>query len=354
MDRRVARIERAGGGNSTTFEHLTKHEMAQILHSQDGDLAGALFRAAREVRQQVQGNVIFAYGFVFFSTYCRNNCNFCFFRKDNAIDRYRKSEEDVLKLSKQLVDSGVNLIDLTMGEDTRFHADRFETVIRIVRTLKRDYGTSVMISPGVVGSDVIDRLAEAGTDFFALYQETHNRALFQTLRVGQDYDERMQAKRYAKQRGMRIEEGILIGVGETAEDISESIEIIGEIGARQARAMSFVPQTGSPMERRQTPDRMTELKTIALMRIRYPYALIPASLDVDGLDGLQSRINAGANLVTSIIPPRSGLVGVAHGTSEADGGGRTMEETSRILKAMGLRVSTNDEYRAFLTQQSIV
>ncbi len=328
--------------------------MAQVLLSQDRDLADALFRAARETRQQVQGNAIFAYGFVFFSTYCRNNCNFCYFRRDNAIDRYRKSEEDVLKLSKQLVDSGVNLIDLTMGEDTRFHADRFETVIRIVRALKRDYGTSVMVSPGVVSPDVIDRLAEAGADFYALYQETHNRALFQTLRVGQDYDERMQAKRYAKQKGMWIEEGILIGVGETAEDISESIEIIGEIGARQARAMSFVPQKGSPMERRQTPDRMTELKTIALMRIRYPYALIPASLDVDGMDGLQSRIHAGANLVTSIIPPRSGLVGVAHGASEADGGGRTMEETNRILEAMGLRLSSNGEYRAFLTQQSIV
>jgi methylornithine synthase len=236
----------------------------------------------------------------------------------------------------------------------RFHTDRFETVIRIVRTLKRDYGISVMVSPGVVSPDIIDRLAEAGADFYALYQETHNRTLFQTLRVGQDYDERMQAKLYAKQKGMQIEEGILLGVGEAAEDIAESIEFIGEIGARQARAMSFVPQTGSPMEHRQTPDRMMELKTIALMRIRYPNALIPASLDVDGIAGMQSRIEAGANLVTSIIPPKSGLVGVAHGMSESDCGGRTVEETNRILNETGLRIASNEEYRSFLTQQSIV
>ncbi len=341
------------GDNSTTFEHLTKLEMAQILHSRDKTLAEALFRAARETRQRVQGNVIFAYGFVFFSTYCRNNCNFCYFRKDNAIDRYRKSEEDVLRLSKQLIDSGVNLIDLTMGEDLRFHEDRFEMLIRIIHTLKRDFGTSVMISPGVVSFDVLDRLAEAGADFYALYQETHNRALFQTLRVGQDYDERMQAKLYAKQKGMWMEEGILIGVGETAEDIAESIEVIGEIGARQARAMSFVPQKGSPMELRQTPDRMTELKTIALMRVRYPDALIPASLDVDGIEGLQDRLDAGANLVTSIIPPQSGLMGVAHCTNEVDSGGRTIAQTSRILEGLGLRIATNDEYRSFLARTAI-
>lgn len=322
----------------------------QILKSQDRGLANELFRAAREIRQQSQGNVIFAYGFVFFTTYCRNNCNFCYFRNANPIERYRKSEDEVLRLSKQLVDSGVNLIDLTMGEDPNFREERFETVIQIVRTLKRDFGISVMVSPGVVSPNIIDRLAEAGADFYALYQETHNRVLFQTLRVGQDYDERMQAKLYAKQKGMQIEEGILVGVGESAEDIAESLDMIGELGARQARAMSFVPQAGSPMELRQTPDRMTELKTIALMRILYPNVLIPASLDVDGIGGLQSRIEAGANLVTSIIPPRSGLMGVAHSTSEVDSGGRTLEETSKILGEMGLRIASNDEYRFFLTQ----
>lgn len=62
------------------------------------------------------------------------------------------------------------------------------------------------------------------------------------------------------------------------------------------------------MEGCSTPDRMLELKIIALMRILYPEALIPASLDVDGIDGLENRINAGANLITSIIPPRSGFM----------------------------------------------
>jgi len=326
----------------------TEAELVRILKSDDSDQLTALFSAARKVREQAQGNKIFAYGFVYFTTYCRNNCNFCYYRRSNHIDRYRKNAEEVLATSKALIDSGVNLIDLTMGEDPQYHAEEFETVCDIIKTIKGEYDTPVMISPGVVSDKVIDKFAAAGADFYALYQETHNRQLFENLRIEQSYDERMHAKLYAKEKGMFIEEGLLAGVGEDAEDIARSLKIMGEIGARQVRVMSFIPQEGSPMEGCRTPDRMEELKIIALMRLMYPDALIPASLDVDGIKGLRDRINAGANLITSIIPPRSGFMGVAHNTMDVDEGGRTVAEAAEILHTMGLRIATVDEYKEFL------
>lgn len=228
-----------------------------------------------------------------------------------------------------------------------YHKEGFETVLRIIRKLK-EMGTSVMISPGVVPDEIIDRFRDAGADIFALYQETHNRELFKKLRKDQDYDERMHAKLHARDCGMYIEEGILSGVGETPEDVAESLLTMGEIGARQVRVMSFVPQPGSPMENVRTPDRMEELKIIALMRILYPNALIPASLDVDGIAGLKDRIDAGANLITSIIPPKSGLMGVANSVMDVDEGGRTVEEASEILGSMGLRIATDKEFKEFL------
>lgn len=326
---------------------MNKEEIVRILKCDDEKEIKALFERASGIRRQVQGYKIFAYGFVYFTTYCRNNCNFCYFRRSNDIGRYRKTEEEVLALSKALVDSGVNLIDLTMGEDPLYHSEEFETVLRIIRKLK-EMGTSVMISPGVVPDEIIDRFKEAGADIFALYQETHNRELFKKLRKDQDYDERMHAKLHARDCGMFIEEGILSGVGETPEDVADSLLTMGEIGARQVRVMSFVPQPGSPMENVRTPDRMEELKIIALMRILYPDALIPASLDVDGIAGLKDRIDAGANLITSIIPPKSGLMGVANSVMDVDEGGRTVEEASEILGSMGLRIATDKEFKEFL------
>lgn len=327
---------------------MTKKEIVRLLETEDGEEIARLFAKAREIRRENQGNKIFAYGFVYFTTYCRNNCNFCYYRKSNDIERYRKSKEEILATSKALIDSGVNLIDLTMGEDPKYHAEEFETVAEIIRTIKNEYDTPIMISPGVVSDAVIDKLKAAGADWYAVYQETHNRKLFEKLRVNQSYDERMHAKLYAREIGMKIEEGLLAGVGETTEDIAESLEIMGKIGAQQVRVMSFVPQEGSPMEGCSTPDRMLELKIIALMRILYPKALIPASLDVDGIDGLEGRINAGANLITSIIPPKSGFMGVAHNTLDVDEGGRTVAEAKVILGRMGLRVATREEYKEYI------
>ena len=327
---------------------MTKKEIVRLLETEDGEEIARLFAKAREIRRENQGNKIFAYGFVYFTTYCRNNCNFCYYRKSNDIERYRKSKEEILATSKALIDSGVNLIDLTMGEDPKYHAEEFETVAEIIRTIKNKYDTPIMISPGVVSDAVIDKLKAAGADWYAVYQETHNRKLFEKLRVNQSYDERMHAKLYAREIGMKIEEGLLAGVGETTEDIAESLEIMGKIGAQQVRVMSFVPQEGSPMEGCSTPDRMLELKIIALMRILYPKALIPASLDVDGIDGLEDRINAGANLITSIIPPKSGFMGVAHNTLDVDEGGRTVAEAKVILGRMGLRVATREEYKEYI------
>lgn len=327
---------------------LTKEAIIELLETKDEEKIQNLFAEARSVRERQFGKKMFLYGFVYFTTWCRNDCAFCYYRKSNHIPRYRKSAEEVLRLSKELADSGVHLIDLTMGEDLAYHKEDFETVLSIVRQIKEDTNLPVMISPGVIGDEQIDKFAAAETDWYALYQETHNRKLFQTLRLDQDYDERMHAKLYAKKQGMLIEEGLLSGVGESSEDIAHSILEMGRIGADQVRVMSFVPQAGSPMEHVKTPDRMMEMKIIAIMRLLYPWALIPTSLDVDGIAGLKARVNAGGNVVTSIIPPKTGLAGVAQNSMDVDDGGRTVEEVEKILETLGLEAASAAEYEKYI------
>jgi methylornithine synthase len=325
-------------------------EALAALLGPDAGAREALFARARRVREETTGDKIFLYGFVYFSTWCRNNCNFCYYREDNGIDRYRKDLDEVTDVAERLVASGVNLIDLTMGEDPAYLREDHLTVMDIIREIKKRTGSPVMVSPGVVPARTAEGFARAGADFFALYQETHNRDLFARLRAGQDYDERMACKLAARAAGMLIEEGVLTGVGETPADLCDSLSEMGRVGAAQMRAMSFVPQPGSPMEGFAKGDRVTELVFIALLRVLYPHALIPASLDVDGLAGLTPRVMAGANVVTSIVPPRSGLRGVAQADFEIDEGARTVVEVAAALKPLGLRPATTDEYRARLAE----
>ncbi len=125
------------------------------------------------------------------------------------------------------------------------------------------------------------------------------------------------------------------------------------IGAQQVRVMSFVPQTGIPMEHTPSPDRRLERVAIAVLRLLFPDRLIPASLDVDGIEGLKVRLAAGANVVTSLIPPHVGFAGVAQHSKDINEGKRTIAGVLPVLRDLGLEVATNEEYRYWLHQQKL-
>ncbi|MGN0593291.1 MAG: methylornithine synthase PylB [Ruminococcus sp.] len=326
---------------------LNDAEIAELLSAQGSDRE-AVFSAARRVRAAQFGTNVFLYGFVYFSTYCRNNCNFCYFRcGNNQPPRYRKMPEEIIETAVSLKESGVHLIDLTMGEDP-YYTEYPERLADLVQMIKQKTGLAVMVSPGVVSDDCIRQLAQAGSDWYALYQETHNSELFRKLRADQSYEARMHCKMFAKSLGICIEEGLLTGVGETVEDRIHSFREMERMGAMQVRTMTFVPQAGTPMMIQKQSDFSDELLNIAVMRMLFPDRLIPASLDVDGLNGLESRLMAGANVITSIIPPREGYAGVAHASQDIDEGYRTVAGVRDTVLACELHPATADEYQAWL------
>lgn len=334
---------------------LSGSDMRRILGLSEPDKVQEVFEAARRLREEYFGNRVFLYGFLYFSAYCGNSCNFCLYRKNNpAAIRYRKSPVQIIESSRCLSESGVHLIDLTMGEDPEiFQAgdQGFELLLETIRSVKQNTNLPVMISAGVLGETVLGKLSEAGAIWYACYQETHNRALYQTLRTGQDYDIRINSKRRAKELGLLIEEGLLVGVGESAADIADSIFVMRELRADQVRAMSFVPQRGTPMEHFPSPNPSRELLIIALMRLVFPECLIPASLDVGGHAELHRKLATGANVVTSLIPPGQGLAGVAQCDLGIEDGKRTVAGIQHILRENGLEPASRDEYRSWLNQR---
>jgi methylornithine synthase len=314
-----------------------------------------LFAAARRQRELHFGNRVFLYGFLYISTHCRNRCRFCFYRKGNTrVLRYRKTHAQVNESARQLARSGVHLIDLTAGEDPCFFTDDsngFVPVINMVRSIKEETNMPVMASVGTLTGSVLDKFAAAGVDWYACYQETHNRQLFDQLRVGQSFEARYRSKVAAKARGMLVEEGLLCGAGETAGDLINSFDAMHRLGADQVRAMTFVPQAGTPLEDQPSPSFWREIIAIALMRIAFPGLLIPASLDVDGLAGLRKRLDAGANVVTSLVPPGRGLVGVAQRSLDIEDGRRSVKGIARTLFTCGLQPASTDQYRNWIDER---
>jgi methylornithine synthase len=333
-------------------EILSKKEITFLLGMKDNEQIDRLFQAARHLRRKHFGNAVFLYGFIYASTYCRNDCRFCFFRRSNTQSRrYRKATPKIVAAARGLADAGVHLIDLTMGEDPALFditGTGFDRLIDLVESIRKTTELPVMVSPGVMSPNILARLAEAGASWYACYQETHQRKLFDRLRPGQDYDLRLESKLNAHDLGLLIEEGLLCGAGETNRDIAESMAVIRRLDADQVRVMNFVPQPGTPMEKRTPAEPLKEMLISAVMRLLFPNRLIPASLDVDGLAGLKQRLNAGANVVTSIVPPGEGLAGVAQHNLDIEEGRRTIGSVMKVLEACELRSARIEEYLAWI------
>lgn len=335
---------------------LSVSEITFLLGLTEEDQISLVFHTAQYLRTKYFGQKVFLYGFVYFSTYCQNNCSFCASRKTNKlVQRYRKNESEIIEAASQLAESGVNLIDLTMGEDPFYLMSErgFHSLLTTIQKVKKETNLPIMISPGVVPKDVLMEFANAGVDWYACYQETHNRQLFSFLRPEQDYDSRLSSKIFARRLGILIEEGMMTGIGESLSDITFSMGILQSLKPHQARVMSFVPQMGTPMSNRKSPARLRELKTIAVLRLLYPDRLIPASLDVDGLNLLQERLEAGANVITSLIPPRLGLSGVSQPILGIDEGSRTVQGVTSLLDKMGMTAASNQDYSQWVYAEKL-
>lgn len=317
-----------------------------------------LFRQARQARTARWGERIFLYGFLYLSTFCRNDCAFCQYRRSNAEERrYRKSLRELREAGLRLAEDGVHLLDLTLGEDPYLvEGEGFARLEEMVSVLHRETGLPVMVSPGVITAAQLSRLRQAGADWYACYQETHDQRRFARLRLGQDFDRRRQARLDAAAAGLLVEDGLLTGLGETADELAASLLAMRDEPLSQVRAMSYVPhactlpvpEQGAAGQGATDGRRTHELRAIAAMRLLMPDRLVPASLDVDGLAGLRMRLMAGANVVTSIVPSGCGFAGVATRELDIDDARRSVAAVRRVLDGMGMEMATAADYARWL------
>ena len=232
-----------------------------------------------------------------------------------------------------------------MGEDPQLIQNDYQGVVDIVNKIREFSNIPIMVSPGAVPQNTFHKFAEAGADIVAVYQETYNRKLFAERRLAQDFNFRRNQKVWAMESGMLAEDGMMVGIGETMDDRVDTIRNMLALGCDQVRAMTFVPQSGTPMEGDTTVSPVNELLCMAVMRLMCHDVMIPATLDVEGVAGMRSRLDAGASLITSIIPPHEELAGVAQSCMDIDDGSRSVTHVIQMLEDMGRRPATEVECR---------
>ena len=311
----MGRIEIADITEKMSRGESASDEEIKALLTAEGEDRETVFEAARKVRDRVFGKKTYLSSFMYFSTYCRNDCSFCYYRNSNHIDRYRKDTAEVVKLSAMMMNHGINIVDLTMGEDPMMIRNDYQRFIEIVESIREISDIPIMVSPGAVPQNIFPKLAESGADIVAVYQETYNRKLFAERRLNQDFDYRRNQKVWAMDNGMLAEDGM------------------------------------TPMEQSDTVDTVNELLALAVMRLMKHDVMIPATLDVEGVAGMVTRLDAGASLITSIIPPHEDLAGVAQSDMDIDDGSRGVTHIIELLEDIGRRPATATECRRMFDER---
>lgn len=331
---------------------LTDDNLREFLSLNEEEDIQKLHYVARKVRDHFFGNRVFLYSFVYFSTYCKNNCAFCYYNRCNKIQRYRLDLDEIRRLAQAIKKESIHMVDLTMGEDPYFH-NYPERFIDVVKTVKEETGLPIMISPGVMDDNTLNRLHESGANFLALYQETHDKELYRKLRVGQSFEERKHAREFARNNGYCVEDGILTGVVNDIDSTIISLRGMQKGNPDMVRVMTFVPQEGTPLELVSQESSLSELKIISVLRLMFPDKLIPASLDLEGIDGMVHRLNAGANVVTSIISSDSSLEGVVNYDRELEERDRDSRSVIKRLRSMGMEPASQDDFNRIIEKQQV-
>jgi biotin synthase len=148
-----------------------------------------------------------------------------------------------------------------------------ERVVLAVRRIKRELPIEVAVSLGLLRSDEIDRLAEAGVD-----KVNHNlessRRFFPKVCTTHTFDERLTTCRLVRERGINLCCGGIIGMGENYEDRIDFLVELQALAPVEVPINFLNPRPGTPFADRSLVEPMDGLTFVALARFALPRALI--------------------------------------------------------------------------------
>lgn len=306
------------------------------LRETDESRLEELWARADRVRRESVGDAVHLRGLIEFSNYCVRLCGYCGIRRDNeAVRRYRMTEDEILVCARQAVRFGYGTIVLQSGEDYGATAG---WVAGVVRRLRRETSLAITLSLGERRDEETLLWRQAGADRYLLRFETTNHELYERIHpsLGGRASDRFAQLRRLREQGYEIGSGVMVGIpGQSWEDLAEDILRFRDLDLDMIGVGPYIPHPGTPLGRamaevsgtcphsdhdggagatpgprpdgEQVPnDELTTLKAVALTRLVCPASNIPSTTALATIDQAQGRelgLRRGANIVMPNLTP---------------------------------------------------
>lgn len=302
------------------------------------EASAPLAAAADEERRRVYGTDVYVRGLIELSNVCRNNCYYCGIRAGNPnVERYQLRAEEILECSRAGYDLGYRTFVLQGGEDPAL-TDEFLTAV--VRQIKKEHpDCAVTLSVGERPAESYQALREAGADRYLLRHETATEEHYRRLHPqSMSLEKRKACLWELKRLGYQVGSGFMVGSPwQTTENLVADLRFLQELQPDMIGIGPFLRHADTPFA--DFPDGSLEvtLRLISILRLMFPYALIPATTALGTIHpaGRERGLAAGANVVMPNLSP----VGVRKLYSLYDNKICTGEEAAECRGCLSRRVA---------------
>lgn len=255
---------------------LTSDDGQQLASLMASGKGAALFALAREIQGQFHGPVIELCAIVNAkSGGCRHDCSFCAQSGHNKspVRSYPlRPAKDILDAARGAERAGAHRFSIVTS-GVSLSEKEIRVICEAIHLIRQETDLLPCASLGQLAPEIAVLLKEAG-----LVRYHHNleasRNFYPRICTTQSYEERLSTIRVAKEAGLEICVGGILGLGESVQD---RVDLALEIKNLQSDSvpLNFLdPRPGTPLETRPLLTAVEAAQAIAIFRILMPEATL--------------------------------------------------------------------------------
>jgi biotin synthase len=269
------RLRDAGGSLLDDRRLLTDDELAALAALPDHAVP-SLAALAHEVRLSWCGPEVEVEGILSVKTGgCSEDCHFC-----SQSSRFESPVQatpfldldEVLAAARETAVLGASefcIVLAVRGPDERL----LQRILDVVPVVRAQTGLNVAVSAGILTADQARRLAEGGVHRYNHNLETA-RSHFARIATTHTWEERYETCVLARQAGMELCSGVLLGMGESD---AQRLELVGQLRTLDPDEVpiNFLnPRPGTPLADSPLVQPLDAIRWIALFRLGLPRTIL--------------------------------------------------------------------------------
>jgi len=214
---------------------------------------------------------------------CAEDCGFCAqsVHFDTGIDTYGfLGPEKIFEAAKRAERDGAQRFGIVVAEkgvSRKHRPGEWQEVIEAIRLVRDETDVEVDASLGILTETEAEILAEEGVNHYNHNIETSPR-FFPEIVDTHSFEDRVHTLEVAKEAGMDLCAGVILGMGETPTDRVEAAIALQDVGISSLPVNVLNPVAGTPLGEQlgDSAAISTEelLKTIAVYRLLHPTARV--------------------------------------------------------------------------------